>query len=191
MNEEYILEGEVDSITELILIGIFSIIGFAVIGLMILSFTSRLNKYERYDKVSASALYEEAVENTYKFTPYQAYMMGYNVDPWGPKDLSLTWWESSQNAGHIELSVKNYKNDLVLRNNMVSGANKTNPSVRGVLDRICGNKDIGTFYRNSTLYLNWTDVHSDEYTEYTNDGVNVVERGKREFKWVIETEKRQ
>lgn len=190
MNDDYILEGEVDSVSELVLIGLFCIVGFTVIGLMVLSFTSRLNKYERYDKVSASTQYEEAAEYTYKFTPYQAYMMGYNIDPWGAEGISVTWWKSDYDNEQVTISVPIYNNDLVARNNMISGANGTRPSVRSVLDGICGNRDLGMFYRTDELYLNWTNAHSDPYTEYTDDGVNVVERGKRDFKWVIETANR-
>lgn len=184
--DEYTLENETDSVMELIVVGLFCILGFSSIVAMVVTFVAHLNKYERFDKVSASAQYEEAAEHTYKFTPYQAYMMGYNIDPWGPDGLSLTWYASSGSSGAVELSVPIYNSDLVIRNNMISGANGMNPSVRSVLDSMSGGYTTPSWYRNGLLHLNWTNLHSVSYDEKMEDNLTVIEYGKRDFKWILE-----
>lgn len=188
--QDYMLESEVDSVNELILAGLFAMLGFGVLMLMILTFTSRLNEYERYDKVAANAQYEEAIDHTYKFTPYQAYMMGYNVDPWGPQDLTLTWWAGSQDKQHITLSVEAYGKDLIKRNNMISGANGVNPSVRSVIDSMNTGSDssTATWYRSGNLHLNWTDSHSEYYNAVTEDNIT-WDHNRKDFKWILETDR--
>lgn len=185
MEEQYGWEFEVDSVTELIAVGIMCMIGFGALMLMVLAFNSRVNEYERYDKVAANVMYETARDHTYRFTPFQSYIMGYGIDEWSPEGTSIKWFHN--NRDYIVVKESLFSGDLIARNNMVSGANNTNPSVRSVLDGIRGRHDMSEFYRGSTtmLQLIWTDEHNVEYDTYLDDDVTVWERNKRDFEWVV------
>lgn len=183
-------ESEVDSVIELIIVGIVCMLGFGVLMTMILTFNARVNEFERYDKVAADVMYDTVVNSTYNFTPYQAYMMGYGIDEWSPEGTSIKWFNNSHDF--IEIDLSKFKRDLQARNNMISGALGTNPSVFSVLEnmRRTSTRDMETFYRgydgNIMLRLNWTDTHNSSYDTYLEDGATVWERGKRDYEWVIE-----
>lgn len=177
-------ESEVDSVIELIIVGIICMVGFGVLMSMILSFNARVNEFERYDKVAADVLYDTVVDNTYRFTPYQAYMMGYGIDEWSPEGTSIKWYNTVSNS--IIIDESRFNGDLRKRNNMISGNLNTSPSVRSVLDGIRGPRDMETFYRGDiVLRLQWIDTHTSSYDTFLDDGVTVWERGKRDYEWVI------
>lgn len=177
-------ESEVDSVIELIIVGILCMVGFGILMTMILTFNARVNEFERYDKVAADVLYDSVVDSTYRFTPYQAYMMGYGIDEWSSEGTSIKWFKSTSN--NIMINEQKFNGDLRKRNNMISGSLNTNPSVRSVLDSIRGPLDMEGFYRGATiLELKWIDTHTTAYDTFLEDGVTTWERGKRDFEWVI------
>lgn len=186
MDEQHAWEPEVDSVTELIIVGLTCMVGFGVLMTMILSFNARVNEFERYDKVAANMLYENACSHTYKLTPFQAYIMGYGIDEWSPEETSIKWYANPSN--YIVISESRFNGDLRARNNMISGNLNTSPSVRGVLEAKRGTRNMTDFYRGSTgqLIMSWTDQHNPTYDTFLADGITIFEKEKRDFEWVIE-----
>lgn len=165
---EYTAAEESDTVVELIIVVLLAIVGFTSISVMIVNFTNRLDKYERYDKVAAGAMWEEAYANTYNFNAYQAYMMGYFIEPWGPPNMEVLYTANTDGipAGEMDkhrilLSSATIGNNKTIRNNLVSGANGQSPSVRSVLDEMKVGLDYDEFYRSKVsdpykrIYLNW------------------------------------
>lgn len=181
---EYSWEGEVDSVIELIIVGIICMVGFCTLMWMVLSFSSRVDKFERYDKVSAEVMYDDAASRTYKFTPCQTYLMGYGIDEWNPEGTSIRWVGKTDKQVKMISAKYKIETDRISRDNTVSGANGVTPSVRSTLDSMMTG-DYEVFYRKKCLSLNWTPEHNKKYNTYLEDGLNIFEKDKRDYEWVI------
>lgn len=197
MDEHYLGQEEIGSIIELFLCVLFMCFGIFAIQMHIKLLDSKTQLMDTFDKVSADVQYEQVANDVFKFTPYQAYMFGYHMDNWGPDTLnSLLYVDDSRwvsNQGWCELSPSIYEGNLVQRNNMISGANQTSLSVRGVLDDIkddyARSLSLTEFWRGQSsspimIEMKWTDNYSATTEEFSDDGFTVLERRKL-YKWVM------
>jgi len=183
--DEYTWENEADGVIELFIVGIICMIGLCTMMWMVLTFSSRVDSFERFDKVSAEVMYDDAVLRTYKFTPCQTYLMGYGIDEWNPDGTSIRWYKDSDNQVKMIAATYKVETDRIHRDNTVSGAWGTTPSVRGVLDAIRDERDYADFYRGQILILDWTSNVNKAYNTYLDDGITIFEANKRDYEWVV------
>ena len=206
MDETYLGRNEVVSVLELILVAIFMCVGVLSIQLHVRYIGSRTALQDDYDKVAADVEYEEVADKCFRFTPYQAYMMGYYMDNFGPNnENSIFYVDTSYNIvnhrgqGFIKLSPTTYSGNYRNRNNMISGVNMmNNKSVKGIMDTVyetyksSGGGTLGEFYRETSPVTNigFVLMRSDNY--YVEDGnghnTEVITDGnteRKDFKWVM------
>lgn len=190
MNDEYFGFDEISSILELIIVIAFMCVGLVGVQWHVRYLQSKTILTDNYDKVAANIEYEEVADKVYVFTPYQAYMIGYYMDNWGPDNMnSITYINHSNVTHNVTISPTTYGSNLVMRNNMISGANYDGNSVRSVLDHVRNNLNMEGFWRGqyTLLYLSLTDAHSSMEEIKGDDGVTVINRRKN-FVWIMDQE---
>lgn len=188
MNEEYFGQDEIASIIELLLVILLMCVGLFGVQWHIRYLQSKTALDDNLDKVAAYVEYEEVADKVYKFTPYQAYMMGYYMDNWGPDKMNSITYVNCSIPGHVvTLSPSTYEGNLVIRNNMISGSNYANESVRSSIDSIRGHLNMTSFWRgqDTLLYMSLTDAHSAVEEVRGDDGVSVINRRKK-FLWIMD-----
>lgn len=84
MDEQYVGQNEISSIFELVLVIAFMCVGVVSIQQHVRYLSARTVLTENFDKVSAQAEYEEVADKVFKFTPQQAYILGYFMESQGP-----------------------------------------------------------------------------------------------------------
>lgn len=197
MTEDYLGHDELNDIYQIIFLIMLIIVGVFFIQQHVRVMESHAAISDTKDKTYAYIEYEEVVDRVYKFTPYQVYMFGYYMDNWGPESGNMIDYVICGSSTDLLLSPNSYHGNLVQRNNMISGANNTSPSVRSVLDTRRAGVDMTTYWRGnsdvSIWYLSWTDAHSglfdigvdDEYITPENPG-HIIEHNVKRYSWLID-----